>query len=603
MRNLEMADYLVIAAYVLLCILTGLYFTRKANESTENYFLGGRSMPWWLLGTSMAATNFSTDTPLAVTKYIYQEGIAGVWFFWMGAIQVCLATFLFSQLWRRSEVMTDVEIVEKRYGGKQAAILRIFKGVYFGVIFNSIVMGWVYLGLIKIMTGVTNLDTTTVVVVFTLFVLVYTTASGFYGVVFTDFVQYIIAVVGCMVLAYYAVDAAGGMSNILTEIDRMYGKESGITNLYPSWPQAQQWMPLSVFFTYIFVQWWSHKFADGGGKHIQRMSSAKNERHAVFGTFFFSFMNYVVQVWPWILTALASLVIFGRDIKDPEMAYPMMMAKVLPSGFLGLLLVMAIAAFMSTISTHTNLGSSYLVNDIYRRFIKKDATDSHYLMVSKISTVIVLLMSIVVALNIKSIGGAWKLLAELASGAGVTWILRWFWWRVNAWSEMSAMLTSAVATIIIELMYPELLYSYKLWIIIGSSAVVWLSTTFLTEPVDEETLRKFVQKVGPSRFGWAHIYKKYNMTTTFQLRKVLVNLLAGLVFLFSLNFGVGNVLLLNGSTGWPQLGVATVTFVFLIFRILKQTENQSITGGDDTTLETGVSIGVSTEGTASSALS
>lgn len=572
MRTLAFLDYAIIGAYTLLCFFVGLYFTKRAGTSTEHYFVGGRSMPWWLLGTSMAATNFSADTPLAITKYIYQEGIAGCWFFWAAAIQVMVAVFLFSQLWRRAEVLTDVEIVEKRYGGKSAAFLRLFKGCYFGIIMNCIIMGWVYKGLIKIMTGVTEFDTTQVLIFFTAIVIIYTFASGFYGVIWTDFIQYFIAVGGCTALAYFSVREVGGLPALLSKLDLMYGAESGLTQLYPTWPQANQWMPVSVFMTYIGIQWWAHKFADGGGKHIQRMSSAKNERHAMLGTFFFSFMNFIIQVWPWILTALAALVLFGRDLKDPEMAYPMMMAKVLPHGMLGLLVVAAIAAFMSTISTHVNLGSSYLVNDIYRRFIVRNAPDKHYVTASRIATLITLALSIVVAVNIQSIGNTWKLLAEFASGAGLTWILRWFWWRVNAWTEVSAMATSGIVTITLELTRPTMLYSHKMWTIIGISTAVWMLVTFLTKPADDKVLESFVRKVRPAAPGWKPVYERLGLKSDFRLAGAIFNWALGLVFLFGLNFGLGNVLLLRTQTGVAQLGLAGIVFFILIWRIFKQTE-------------------------------
>ncbi|MBI5299122.1 MAG: Na+:solute symporter [Deltaproteobacteria bacterium] len=574
MRTLNFLDYSIIVAYVLICFVTGFYFTRKASRSTEDYFVGGRSMPWWLLGTSMAATNFSADTPLAVTKYIFQEGIAGCWFFWAGAIQVMLATFLFSQLWRKSEVITDVEIVEKRYGGKPASFLRGFKGFYFGVLFNCVVMGWVYKGLIKIMTGVTTMDTTQVLIIFTSIVVIYTFASGFYGVIWTDFIQYFIAVGGTTALGFYAVKEAGGISTMLSKLDTMYGASSGITQFYPTWPQASQWMPISVFLTYICVQWWAHKFADGGGKHIQRMSSAKNARHAVLGTFFFAFMNFVIQVWPWILTALAALVIFGRNMVDPEMAYPMMMAKVLPHGVLGVVVVAAIAAFMSTVATHVNLGSSYMINDLYRRFLVKKASDKHYVMASRIATVVTLGLSILVAMNIQSIGNTWKLLVEFTSGAGLTWILRWFWWRVNAWTEFTAMVVSGIVTVTIELVNPGMLYSYKMWIIISISTISWLIVTFLTKPVDEKVLKEFVAKVGPARFGWSHIYAKYHFVPSFKLRSALLSWVIGLVFLFTLNFGIGDVLLKNKVEGGIELVIALVSFFILIARIAKQTSEK-----------------------------
>lgn len=571
MRTLVFVDYAIIAAYILLCIVIGIYFTKRAGKSVNDYFIGGRSIPWWLIGTSMAATNFSSDTPLAITKYIFQEGIAGVWFFWAGSIQAVLAAFLFAQLWRRSEVMTDAEIVEKRYSGKSSSFLRLFKGFYFGVLLNCVVMGWVFKGLIKIMTGVTTLDTMQVIVIFTALVMLYTIASGFYGTVWTDFFQYFIALAGCCSLAYYSVQAAGGTENMVIQINSMYGTGSGITQFYPTWPQAEQWMPLSVFFTYLGVQWWANKYADGGGKHIQRMLSAKSERDSVLATFFFTFMTYVIQVWPWILTALAALVIFGRDVKDPEMTYPMMMAKVLPSGVLGLMLIAAISAFMSTISTHLNLGGSYLVNDIYRRFLVKNGSEKHYVLVSRLATLLTTALAISVALYIESIGNAWKFVLAFTSGAGLTWILRWFWWRINAWSEISAMVTSGLTTIYIELNHRSWLYSEKIGTIVTLSTLVWLTVTFLTKPADKSLLKAFVNKVRPSSFGWKPIYRELGIRPTFRLRIALSNWLVALVFLFCLNFGIGNILLRDRDHGILQLFVAGICFVYLLWRITKKT--------------------------------
>ena len=572
MRTLVFIDYVIIGLYIALCVGIGLYFTRRASKSVDNFFIGGRSMPWWLIGTSMAATNFSADTPLAITKYVFQEGIAGVWFFWSNAIQAMLAVFLFAQLWRRAEVVTDAEIVEKRYSGKVSSFLRLFKGFYFGVLINCVVMGWVFKGLIKIMTGVTSLDTTQVVVIFTAIVLLYTVASGIYGALWTDLFQYFIALAGCTALAYFSVKEAGGLGHMLTQLHTTFGDASGITHFYPSWPQADQWMPVSVFMTYLGMQWWAHKYADGGGKHIQRMLSAKNEMHSVLASFFFTFMNFVIQVWPWILTALAALVIFGRDVPDPEMTYPMMMAKVLPSGVLGLMIIAAISAFMSTISTHVNLGSSYMVNDIYRRFLVKNASQKHYILVSRLATLLSLGLAILVATHIQSIGNTWKLVIEFASGAGLTWVLRWFWWRINAWSEISAMVTSAVTTIIVELTHHDWLYSQKMMTIVAVSTAIWVVVTYLTKPTDKELLKTFVLKVRPSSFGWKAIYRELGIKPTFRLRVALSNWMIGLVFLFCLNFGIGNIFMLNTNTAILQLIVAAVCFSYLLWRITKKCE-------------------------------
>jgi len=581
MRTLSFLDYAIIAVYILLCFVIGFYFTKRASKSVDHFFIGGRSMPWWLLGVSMAATNFAPDTPLAITKYIFQEGIAGCWFFWAMAIQSMLTCFLFAQLWRRSEMVTDAEIVEKRYGGKAGAFLRLFKGFYFGVLINCVIMGWVFKALIKTMTGLTTLDPTTVIVVFTTILILYTMFAGIYAALWTDLFQYFVELAGVVTLTWFTLKSAGGIGNVLTQLNTMYGESSGITNFYPSWPQATQWMPFSVFMTYIGMQWWANKFADGGGKHIQRMLSAKNEMHSMLAVFFFSFMNYVVRIWPWILIALASLIVFGREMKDPEMAYPMMIGRVLPSGMLGLMLIAIISSFMTVTSTHVNLGSSYMVNDIYRRFLVKNASDKHYVLVSRFATLLTLLIAIGVAMKIDSIGNTWKLVIEFASGAGATWILRWFWWRINAWSEISAMLTSGIVTTYIELTHKVMIYSHKMWWIVGISTFAWITATFLTKPADEKVLKAFVEKVRPAALGWQPIYKKYgNLKSDFKLGGALFSVIVGLIFLFTLNFGLGNVLLLNTTTGLWQLGIAAGTFVFLLYRIQKQTSPKIIPAPD-----------------------
>lgn len=572
MRTLLPVDYVIMACYILLTLSIGLYFSKRAGKDSNHYFVGGRTMPWWLLGTSMAATNFSADTPLAITKFVYQEGIAGVWFFWASAIQAILATFFFARLWRRSEMITDNQLVEFRYGGRSATFLRLFKGFYFGILMNSLIMGWVFKGIIKIMTGVTTLDTTQVVVIFTLIVIINTIASGIYAALWADFVQYYIAVTGTVVLAFFSVREAGGISTMITTLDEMYSG-SGIMNFTPTWPQADQWMPISVFLTYIGIKWWSHKFADGGGKHIQRMLSARTETDSVMASFFYTFMNFVIQVWPWIMTALAALVIFGRDLKDPEMAYPMMIAKVLPHGFLGLMLVACAAAFMSTTSTHVNLGSAYMVNDMYRRFLVKNASEKHYVLAARIATLISLLIAIGMALSMNSIGDMWKLSIELTAGAGLTWILRWFWWRINAWTEISAMCTSFLMTILIEIYFKSWLYSHKLAAIVSVSMAVWITVTLLTKPVDEDLLKQFVSKVRPSRLGWRRIYSQINIKPDFPLGSALVNFFVGLVFLYCLNFGIGNLLLQKFSNGFQQLVVALICFVYLLWKINRKSMN------------------------------
>jgi len=566
MRTLATIDYIIIGVYAVLCMVLGLYYTRRASKNVNEFFLTGRSMPWWLIGVSMAATNFSIDTPLAITNYVYREGIAGVWFFWAFAVTGILATFFFAALWRRAEVMTDAEIIERRYSGKSAAFLRSFKGCYFGIIINCFVMGWVFRAVIKVMTGLTTLDTPTVIIIATVAVAIYTLASGLYGVLLTDFAQYGIALIGSFLLAYFSVKDVGGIGALLTKLETTFGADSGVTNFIPSLKDSA-WMPFSVFFVYICIQWWAQKYSDGGGKHIQRQSSAKNEKHAVIATFFFTIMNYAIQVWPWIITALCALVIFGRDIPDPEMSYVMMMGRELPHGILGLMVVTLIAAFMSTMSTHLNLGGSYVINDLYRRFIKSDGSEKHYVFMSRVAIMILLGFSIILALQIKSIGGAWKFILAFTSGAGLTYVIRWFWWRANAWTEIVGMVVSGIVAIVIQLVRPDWIYSAKILTIVGISTAAWLIVTMMTKPVDEERLVEFVKKVQPGTPGWKYIYRKYNIPYIPFGKDALINFIIGVIFFQCLNFGIGATVLQDYSLGIPLLTTAVITFAFLLWRI------------------------------------
>jgi len=541
MRALTPADYVVIAAYLAVVLGFGLLLTRRAGKSVEQFFIAGRSLPWWLLGVSMAATNFSIDTPLTIAGFVGKDGIAGVWFFWSNAISALLVTFLFSRLWRRAAVLTDAEIVERRYGGKSASALRLFKGAYFGIVFNVFIMGWVFLALTKVVEGVTELDAGKVLIVATVLVFVYTMASGFYGVVLTDLFQYVVAFVGSVVLAVYAVREVGGLSMMVASLENHAGLPGSATGFWPSFSQPSM-MPAQVFLAYLLVQWWAHKYADGGGKHIQRMLSAKDERHAMGASFFFSFVNYALQVWPWVLTGLCALIVFGR-LEDPEMGYPMMMVRVLPAGVLGLVLACLIGAFMSTIDTHLNLGASYVVNDIYKRFLVRGRKPGHYVAVSRLVMAGLLLAAVLASLNMDSVGGAWKFLLTFASGAGLTWIVRWFWWRVNAWTEFSGMIASGVVATYLRVFHADWLYSSKLVVTVGITTVVWLTVTFLTPPTDPATLVKFVRDIRPGSWGWRRVYRAHGITPEPFLLRAIAGWLVSLVCLFSLNFAIGSLLL------------------------------------------------------------
>ena len=569
MRTLCFIDYAVIIVYLAAVFGIGMAFTRRAGQSLEHFFVGGRGMAWWLIGVSMAATNFSIDTPIAITRYVAREGIGGVWFFWASAMSAVLVTFLFARLWRRAGVITDAQIIELRYSGKPAAALRLFKGFYFGIIFNAFIMGWVFLALSKVLEGVTDLDTTTALWTATVLVFIYTVASGFYGVVLTDFFQYFIAFIGSIVLAVYAVGEVGGLQALVDKLPGVPGVKEGVTDFLPRL-DAESTMPMSMFMVYLLVQWWAHKYADGGGKHIQRMLSARDENHAVGASFMFTFVNYALQIWPWILTALCALVLFGK-LDDPEMGYPMMMARVLPAGVLGLVVVCLIGAFMSTVDTHLNLGASYMMNDIYKRFIVKDASDRHYVLVSRIMMAVLLVLSVVISMNMTSVGAAWKFLLTFASGAGLTWIIRWFWWRANAWTEFAGMITSGIVATWLQLAVPEWSYSDKLLVIVGTTTVVWLLVTFLTPPVDEQRLVEFVRRIRPGSPGWNAICMKHGITQKPFLKQALACWVVGLLSLFTLNFGIGSFLLCRPVQGAGLLSFSVLAF-WGLFRLVRRVQ-------------------------------
>lgn len=550
MRQLQTVDWAIIGSYVVLALAVGVFFTRRASSSVEQFFVSGRSLPWWLAGTSMAATNFSIDTPVAIAGLVAKEGIAGVWFFWSSGIAAMLATFFFARLWRRAAVITDAEIIELRYSGRPAAILRLVKGLYFGVLINCFVLGWVMTAMMKVMGEVTDMNRLTTLIVFVGIALVYTLLSGFWGVVVTDLVQYVVALVGAVAVAIYAVRAAGGLDAMTTRIAERF-PEGRVTQFVPGLSGSDEgWMPLSVFLVYVCLQWWAHKYADGGGKTIQRMLAARDERQAVLATLWFALANYAVQVWPWILTALAALARWGQ-LADPEAAYPHTMVDVLPPGMLGLATVALLGAFMSTVDTHLNLGGSYMVNDIYRRFMVKHASEAHYVLASRVSMLVNMAIACLIGWQIQSVGRAWKFVLAFVSGAGPTFIVRWFWWRANAWTELSALLASGVVAAVLQLTHPDLLYSWRLLAVVGLSAAVWIPVTWLTPPVSEERLVEFLRRVRPGSAGWSVLARRHGIEQEPFFRKASVRWLAGCGVLFGICFGLGHLLL-----GRPLYGTA-----------------------------------------------
>ena len=542
MKQLIFIDYAVIGVYVLASFAIGNYYLRKAGSSVDEYFLSGRRTPWWLIGVSMAATNYSIDTPLAI-----------------GAIG---ATFFFSRLWRRAHVMTDAEVVKYRYGGKLGNALRVFKGVYFGVIINCFVLGWVFRALVKVLTVLTPFSPWQILTFFVTVTVIYTLTGGLAAVIMTDFMQYVIIIVSAIVFAGYAVAHVGGLGAMAAQINALYPGQHYL-DFAPGLDGGQA-MPWSAFLVYVCLQWWANKYSDGGGKHIQRMSSARNEVHSVAGTFLFSAL-YTLTTWPIILTALCSLIVFGK-LSDPELGYPQLMT-ILPNGVLGLCVVGLLSAFMSTVSTQFNLGPSYLVNDIYRAFLVKRATEKHYVLVSRLATGLVALVSVILSVYIESIADMWQFLLSFGSGAGIVWILRWFWWRINAWSEFSSMICSAVVATYLKRCHPEIPFENALLIIVAVTVPVFLLVTYLTPPVNDETLRDFYNKVKPGHWGWRRVAEKYDIARTPYLMRAFVNFLLGTALLFLINFGVGTLLLRSLWLGVGEILAGVVLGFILVNRI------------------------------------
>ncbi len=494
---MEISDFAAIAIYLALIFSIGLAFTRRAHRNTDSYFLSGRSLPWWIAGTSMVATSFSCDTPLYVTRLVRSGGIWLNWQWWSFAIGGLFGAFLLARLWRRAKVVTDVELTELRYGAGAGRVLRLVRAGWISLIINTITMSWVVLAMSKIIGAVWGGPKLAGVLLAAALAVVYSLLAGFWGVVITDVAQFIIALAGAVVLAIFSVNAAGGMENILA----VAGPER--ITLIPAFPEgglfsADLWMgAFGGFLIYSSIQWWANLNSDGGGKVIQRMSAAKNEAHAFGATLWFNLAHYALRTWPWVIAALASLVILP-NIKDDEMAYPMLMMIVMPSPWKGILIAGLIAAFMSTIDTHLNWGSSYLTHDLYRNWLRPGRSEKHYIRVAKVAMSLLIVLTVLMAYMMTSVTEAFKFLIAFGAGTGPVYILRWFWWRIGAWGEISAMAASTVISSALYLFWPEVPFTLKVVMITAGSAAVFVPVTFLTRPAPMKTLVEFYRRTRPS---------------------------------------------------------------------------------------------------------
>jgi Na+/proline symporter len=516
--QLEWLDWGVVAVYGVVTLLTGLVFTKRAGRSLEQYFLSGRKLPWWLLGTSMVATTFSTDTPNLVTDLVRTGGVSMNWLWWAFLITGMLTVFFYAKLWRRSGALTDINFYELRYSGTPAAFLRGFRAIYLGVFFNVMIMATVTLAAIKIAGVLLGLDAYTTVVLAALITAVYSTTAGLWGVVVTDLLLFVLAMIGSIAAAYYALaqPEVGGLLGLFASPE-----VKDKLSLLPDFSDSAA--VIAVLIVPLTVQWWSTWYPGsepgGGGYLAQRMLAAPNEKQAMAATLWFNIAHYAVRPWPWIIVALASLIVYPElsDIQqrlphvDPsilghDLAYPAMLIFV-PHGMLGLVVASLAAAYMSTISTHLNWGASYVVDDVYRRFVRPNATQTHYVNVGRAATFVLMILAALMALWLDHAMQAFQILLQVGAGTGLIFLLRWFWWRINAWSEIAAMLISFLIAVYLHVVNPRLGFTpvepnTALVIGVAITTFVCLAVTLLTPPTERAVLQSFYDRIRPYPAGW-----------------------------------------------------------------------------------------------------
>jgi len=577
-------DWIIIISFLLLTLLIGFIVSKKSGENASEFFLSGRDMPWWLLGLSMVATTFSTDTPNLVTDIVRNNGVAGNWVWWVFLLTGLLTVFVYAKLWRKSNVNTDIEFYELRYSGKPAKFLRGFRAVYLGVIFNVLAMGGISLAAIKIgqvMLGLTAFETIGIAGIITVF---FSTLGGFKGVVYTDFLLFFVAMAGSIGSAYYLVNLPeiGGIHSLITHpnvADKIY--------MLPDFSNTEQLIMLLII--PLAVQWWSAWYPGaepgGGGYIAQRMLAAKNENHAIGATFFFNIMHYALRPWPWILVALASLVVFpdiasiqeafpavSEDKLGHDLAYSAMLTK-LPTGLLGLVLASLIAAYMSTISTHLNWGASYIVNDFYTQQINPSANEKKKVIVGRLATVVLFLASAALALLLTNALQLFDFILMFGAGTGLIFILRWFWWRINAWSEISAIFVSGIVSVLLNMevissvlfgesaLMPEYM---KFPMVVLITTGVWLVVTFSTPAEDKEVLLRFYKKTAPGGPGWKAIVGNEQIKNEgWSVPSGILAMLLALVMIYCLLFATGYFIYGNLQLGGILIFIALISTLLL----------------------------------------
>jgi SSS family solute:Na+ symporter len=576
-------DWIVVIVYMVLTLALGVFLARKASGSMADFFVGGRNVKWWLAGTSMAATTFSIDTPLYVAGVVGTRGIAGNWEWWSYGFAHVIMIYMFARLWRRAEIVTDNELTELRYGGRPAATLRAVKGFLFAVVIGSIGAGYAMLAMVKVVDalqifpglGIEAGEATKLwsIIGISVIVLFYASAAGLWGVVATDFFQFFLALIGAIIVAVAAVNHVGGLGEMVSEAQRItefdalaftpfefsregligFSRTAGIT--------------ASTFFAYVTVLWWAFRRSDGGGEFIQRLSSVPNERDAEKAAWFFNIMHYVVRTWPWIIVALVALVVYP-DLEDRELGYPRLMLDFLPAGLLGLVVASLLAAFMSTMSTLINWSASYMTNDLYHRFMRPEASQKELVFAARVSSAIVTAIAGFAAFQADSIATVYRLILAVGTGPGLVLILRWYWWRINAWAELSAMLAGFIVGFLTSVDNP--IYTLKiadfglrLFVTAGVTLIVWVPIMLATKPENDEKLDAFYRRVRPGGPGWKRQRERTGEAPAQNLAADIQRVGAGVMILFGLMFATGALLLYRWTTLVAMLVMTVVGLLWL----------------------------------------
>jgi solute:Na+ symporter, SSS family len=572
-------DFAIVAMYLVATLILGLYLARRASSSMADFFVGGRRVPWWLAGVSMAATTFSIDTPLYIAGVVATRGIAGNWEWWSFGFAHVILVYVFARLWRRAAIVTDAELTELRYGGRPAAVLRATKSFLFAVVINSVGIGYAMLAMVKVIDaleifpglGLAPGEATKLwsVVGVSALVLAYAGVAGLWGVVATDFFQFFLGLAGAIVVAVIAVPHAGGLAALaaeaqrLTDFDVLAFAPLGVDGGRVAW-SAVAGISASTFVAYVLVQWWAFRRSDGGGEFIQRLAAARDERDAERAAWLFAILHYVVRTWPWVVVALAAVAMYP-ELADRELGYPRLMLDLLPAGVLGLVVASLVAAFMSTVSTLINWGASYLTNDLYARFLRPQAGEGELVLAARVGSVVITVLGAVAAFAADDVATVFRLIIAIGTGPGLVLILRWFWWRINAWAELAAMLAGFVVGLATSVVPVLVIADFGTRLMVTSlvTVAIWVPVMLLTRPERDETLDAFYRRARPGGPGWRRQRRRTGVEPAQELGHDVLRVCAGLMLLFGLMFAVGAAVLLDGRTLAGTIVLAAAGFAWL----------------------------------------